>query len=119
MTTHSSAALLRPPNTGDGWKGNVVKDFTWSKASQEAVLVCNPASIISKTKGAIEYTEFRPGVLPAYTVRSTGVVDPNTEVAMHFKPALTAASEAAGLFVFVYPSIGPAASCSAAPARPI
>jgi hypothetical protein len=47
------------------------------------------------------------------------VVEPNTEVVIHFHPALSAKSQVAGLFVFVWPSIGPAAACNAAPPRSI
>ena len=107
------------PNTGDGWKGNVVKDYTWSASRKEATIDCNPASITSKTQGSFEYTEFRPGQLPAFTVKDSGVVDPNTEVVVHFHPSLSTSSQVASLFLFVWPSIGPAASCNAAPARPI
>jgi hypothetical protein len=108
------------PNTGDGWKGNVVKDFTWSARLQEATVDCNPASIISSTQGAMEYTELRAGQsLPAFSVRDTGVVSPNTEVVVHFTPALSARSQVASLFTFVWPSVGPAASCNAAPPRTI
>jgi len=110
-----SAGGFQPPNTGDGYKGNVVKSFTWSISREEAEIACNPASYTSTTKGTMEYTETRPGQLPAFTVRSTGPVDPNTEVHMHFHPALSAASQAAGVFLFVYPSVGLAASCSQAP----
>jgi hypothetical protein len=103
-------------NNGDGYKGNVVKSFTWSVSRRDATLVCNPASYTTTTKGTIEYTESRPyPQLPAFTVVTTGEVDANTEVATHFHPAQSAASQTAGLFVFVYPSIGPAASCSKAP----
>jgi hypothetical protein len=104
------------PNTGDGYKGNVVKSFTWSVSLQDAEIACNPASYTSNTKGTMEYTETRPGQLPAFSVRATGPLGPNTEVHMHFHPALSAASQAAGIFLFVYPSIGLAAICSQAPA---
>jgi hypothetical protein len=113
------AGGFQPPNTGDGYKGNVVKSFTWSVSLREAELTCNPASITSKTKGTIEYTESRPGQLPAFTVKETGEVEPNTEVHMHFYPALSAASQTAGVFLFVYPSIGLAANCSKSPATTI
>ncbi len=103
------------PNTGDGYKGNVIKSFTWSVSRQEAEVACNPASYTSQTKGTMEYTETRPGQLPAFTVRTTGTVDPNTEVHMHFYPAQSAASQVAGVFLFVWPSVGLAANCSAAP----
>lgn len=111
--------LIQTPNGGDGYKGNVERDYTWSISLQQATIYCNPASITSKTKGAFEYTEFRPGQTPAYAVRDTPEVDPNTEVDVHFSPALSASSAVAGFFVFVYPSIGPAAACSAAPPRTI
>ena len=103
------------PNIGDGFKGNVVKSFTWSITRQDAELACNPASFTSKTRGKIEYTEFRPGALPAFTVVDTGELEPNSEPHLHFHPAFSAASEATGPFLYVWPSVGLAAICGQAP----
>jgi hypothetical protein len=103
------------PNTGDGFKGNVVQNYTWSITREEAVVQCGPASFTSQTKGAFEYTERRPGQLPAYAVYPTPILQPNQGVTGRFAPAYSAASQVASLFLFVYPSIGPAADCSSAP----